>query len=111
MTLATLRRLTKLWQKRLKLQDWKLDVRFAADMADTSAGECWWHPDNRTAEIHILPPHIIEDDIEETLVHELLHVLYEGHAWNTEDSLSVHQERAHNQAAAALVSAYSRKKK
>lgn len=112
MTLATLRRITKLWQKRLKLQDWKINVRFNASIAsENAAGMADWHPDNRTAEIDILPPHLIADDIEETLVHELLHVLYEGHTWYTEDLRSAHQERALNQTTAALVSAYSRKKK
>lgn len=112
MTTATLKRLMKLWQKRLKLQDWVVDVRFSSDMdSDSSAGECSWHPDNRTATIHILPPNIIIDDIEETLVHELLHILYEGHTWYSDDARSVHQERALNQTAAALVNAYSRKKK
>lgn len=112
MTLANLRRLTKLWQKRLKLQDWKIVARFTSSIAsENAAGMADWHPDNRTAQVDILPPHLITDDIEETLVHELLHVLYEGHTWYTEDLRSVHQERAHNQTAAALVHAYSRKKK
>lgn len=73
------------WQKVLRLQDWIVDTRIARardmPLKDTS-GVCSWNIDGKEATISIVSPTDFPDtlgivqDMEKTLVHELLHLHY-----------------------------------
>lgn len=75
------------WQKILRLQDWIINasIERARDMHSTDVnGECSWQISKKMAKIKILdpidyPPGLMEgQDMEITLVHELLHCHYAG---------------------------------
>lgn len=77
--------LLTLWQQRLGLQDWRIDLRDNAIPSDfvleNVAGECEWNEVNKAAVIRIINPicygdRIIPFDYEKTLVHELLHIKF-----------------------------------
>lgn len=60
------------WQRELKLRDWSVKIRIEA-LPDDIFGDCSTCPDNRSATIRIAadcPP----ARLEETVVHELLHL-------------------------------------
>ncbi|SRR5229473_2248000 len=69
------------WQKLLRLQDWKITAKFvnSDEIAEDRVGECNHLAEAREADINILLPSSDEvvterdQDVENTLVHELLH--------------------------------------
>lgn len=87
MTQAQLGRLAKKWIKKLRLDPpaWKeIRVSFAGlDKMEDAMGLCEWSTEHRTAQIHILEPELHEEygrgTIEQTLVHELLHLVLQGY--------------------------------
>lgn len=88
------------WKKTLRLQDWIVSVGIsrARDMKlDNSSGECEWSLPKRMVNIRILdpvdyPPDSMEpQDMELTLVHELLHLHFAP--MSTEDNV-VPEEQA-----------------
>lgn len=71
------------WQKRLNLQDWKISVIMsrAAELRPRTLGNIHWDLARKTAVIRVLDPadyHMGQremlDDMEFTVVHELLHL-------------------------------------
>jgi hypothetical protein len=71
------------WQSRLKLDDWKIEARFvrSADLRPNTLGNVKWDRDKKTATIRILDPADydlpaarIPSDVENTIVHELVHI-------------------------------------
>src|SRR3954470_5351277 len=71
------------WQGRLKLKDWKvaLTVVRQAELRPNTVGNIRWDLDQKTATIRVLDPADyfmqfpeILDDIEFTVVHELIHL-------------------------------------
>jgi hypothetical protein len=71
------------WQKRLNLQDWNLSVMVsrASDLKPRTLGNVHWDLEKKTAVIRVLdpvdyrlPPDQILKDIENTVVHELVHL-------------------------------------
>jgi hypothetical protein len=84
MTQAKLEKLTKLWQKRLRLQDWDITSKFvqsvegveAANLSDVFGGtQC--KPTFQEALIQIRIG-LDDKETELTLVHELIHVVFGG---------------------------------
>jgi hypothetical protein len=86
---ADLRRLLERWQKMLRLQQWHIKIRYARsremlipDEGTISWGRCMLNDNHLRATILILHPDDYEDqlygsgreEIEATIVHELLHV-------------------------------------
>jgi|SRR5579871_718405 len=74
---------TASWQKRLDLQDWKITTEIVRiwDLKPDTLGNLHWNSENKTALIHVLnpvdydlPPSQIPQDIEYTIVHELIHL-------------------------------------
>jgi len=87
MTQAQLGTLARRWIKKLRLNApaWKsIDVSFGTleEMGNT-VGKCEWSTEHRTALVRILeePDHgeACSDTIEQTLVHELLHLVLQGY--------------------------------
>lgn len=71
------------WQRRLHLQDWKVDARMVRsnDLKPDTLGNLKWNSVTRTATIKVLNPidydipiPDIPEDIEYTVVHELVHL-------------------------------------
>jgi hypothetical protein len=102
---ASLKRLMRWWQKKLRLCDWVVTVRFAKqeEFEDGDGqGQNNWNLHARSSEILILHPdeynpadypNSIPQDIEDCLVHELLHLHLA--TWNTKNRAEgVHLEQA-----------------
>lgn len=99
------------WQKVLKLQDWRITINYERfhKMRDKAGGLVWGDvrtvPTCKRAYIHVLHPGdnegTTEQDVEETIVHELLHVHINEVLRNKEDEIE--EERAINALAEAYV--------
>ena len=73
----------EVWQKRLKLQGWDISVVVAraCDLRPKTAGNVHWYPEKKSAVIRVLDPAdyklpfaAVLEDIEFTVVHELVHL-------------------------------------
>lgn len=82
-TQAQLDRWLRLWQQRLALQEWKIDARIVRqrDLNPDTLGNLKWTSTSHTAAIKVLDPRDydmpaeqIPQDIERTVVHELVHL-------------------------------------
>lgn len=71
------------WQKRLNLDDWKISVVIVrtGDLKPKTLGNIHWDSDRKTATIRVLDPmdyklkdQAMLDDMEFTVVHELIHL-------------------------------------
>lgn len=71
------------WQQRLKLQDWKISILMAhpSDLKPKTLGNIHWDADKKSAVIRVLDAsdytlgcHDMLDDMEFTVVHELIHL-------------------------------------
>jgi hypothetical protein len=109
-TVAFLNQKLWLWQQRLRLQDWNVTVRLAraTDLRPKTLGNINWDRKERTAVISIMDPDDYKlrgaqmlDDMEMTIVHELVHLHLSGLPRN-DDTKKV-EEQAVNMLAEALV--------
>lgn len=96
MTISQLRTYARRWQRRMKLQEWDITVRWMtrkerAEYPDWN-GFCTWSEQHKLAAIAISKE---SDDIRHTVCHELLHLRWSGHAPQT-DSPNVPEEVAIN---------------
>lgn len=114
MTNKQLQARLKFWQKRLRLQDWDITAEFslAKDIQNEGAlGETRIIPNWKTADIKLLSvSEMSEDDlrngdIEQTLVHELLHLHTDALFYMTDQSkpLSIINEQLIEAISHALV--------
>ena len=112
MTDADLADLCALWQKRLRLQDWDVTVRFAAWhelKGGERGGQVNWAVAERAAAIDLsrpddVPPDLLcPYDVETTLVHELLHLTMIGMATAAGSPEEKAEEQAVNAISRALV--------
>lgn len=108
-TNSQLLRICKLWQKRLRLSDWSITIEFCDRIeSDTDDQECaggtGWDSDRREAWVYIKR---VDDDWEiiTTIIHELLHIVMEGHLI-CQGGHDVNEERALNAVADALAEGY-----
>lgn len=72
-----------MWQKRLNLQDWdvSLEVVRSTELKPRTLGNIHWDTEKKTATIRVLDPadykmgfHEMLEDMEFTVVHELIHL-------------------------------------
>ena len=111
MKLRELRRLLKIWAKRLRVDDWELNVKWGKPDNMTGEGvqgNIFFEPEFRRALIVLLALKYREeegDSPEEDLIHELLHLVLQGHG--TRMKYDAMFERGLNQIAHALYTAYS----
>src|SRR5689334_12718313 len=98
------------WQQRLKLQDWKIVVLMAhpTDLKPKTLGNIHWDADKKSAVIRVLDAsdyhmgcHDMLDDMEFTVVHELIHL--ELSSLPRSDASRRDEEYAVNQIADALL--------
>lgn len=114
--------LCKVWQERLRLQNWRIDVRFAgsSEMHGDAQGSCTVFSENHMAVIRLLKPEgydatnsFIEafpddTDPERILIHELLHIPFDRIIdVDAEGFMLIAQEQAINQVTDALFAAYT----
>lgn len=103
------------WQRRLRLQDWdvKIQVRRRYDMSLANAhGTCTWELCKKLAAIEIMDPNDYDpgswawvNDVEKTVVHELLHLHFAPFASPDDGPADIAQEQAIDLIARALVDA------
>jgi len=71
------------WQNRLELQDWRIEIVLskASDLKPETLGNVHWDKDRKTAVIRVLdaaeyrlPCREVLNDMESTVVHELVHL-------------------------------------
>ncbi|HEY3269440.1 MAG TPA: hypothetical protein VGM37_21205 [Armatimonadota bacterium] len=111
LSLEEVRELCALWQKRLRLQDWLVAVRIVPhwNMERDSEGRCDATLSRKMAIIDILEPgHLYEgglwpNDMERTLVHELLHLHFSPFEAEIGTPADAAQEQAIDLIAGALV--------
>lgn len=99
------------WQKVLKLQDWQISIKYERfhKMRDAKGALVWGTvttiPSCKRAQVNVLTPSdcqgTTEQDIEETIVHELLHIHINEVLRNREDEIA--EERTINALAEACV--------
>lgn len=65
------------WVAALGLSDWTIELTAEPAMEFSGCGSCGINPARRIAFVRIAHPHSGSDDIEETLVHELLHLYFD----------------------------------
>lgn len=119
---ASLSRLTRFWQKKLRLTDWKVTVRYAKqdEFEDGDGqGQCNDSLHARTAEIFVLHPdeydpaiypNNLPQDIEDVVVHELVHLHLAP--WVTKNKAErIQMEQAVESITGALISFRHRSKK
>lgn len=102
------------WQKKLRLQDWIIDAKIVRqrDMSQPDrVGEISSNLHNKVALISILDPVDYDDwgkqDMESTLVHELLHLHFAGidyHFGNNDNVYHVLEEQAIESITSGLIS-------
>ncbi len=111
MTQRSLANLAKRWQKRLRLLDWKVRVKLVGQEEFDSAGRDYGHSaenshgfclnfaEGRSATIYIVNPAEVERDeeddrvdIENTLVHEMLHLHFAPFANKHDEDSLLHEQ-------------------
>lgn len=112
---AELEAMASEWQQRLRLQDWtvKIQVRRRHHMCLADAhGTCSWELRKKLAAIEIMDPADYDpgswgwaEDVEKTVVHELLHLHFAPFAAKDDGPDDVAQEQAIDLIARALVAA------
>lgn len=110
-TESELQELLKEWQEILRLQHWKIvlktDRRY--NLPEGSQGTISWKQEKLCAMIKILDPadwdpsSLIPQDMECTLVHELIHILFAPFAAQDDTPEDISQEQAIECLATALV--------
>lgn len=101
MTLKQLRELKDSWQERLEIPEWTIKLHWAIPSRHKGlSGFCDYQTEYRCANIWIARD---EPSKEFFLVHELLHIVLEGHK-EEQTPYDVHMERAINRISGALVS-------
>ena len=77
MGINQLRARAKYWKRVLNLTEWKIDVSWMTEEDDelNAVGLCRWMAEEQTAEIRIRKTTPNED----VLLHEILHLLFDGH--------------------------------
>lgn len=98
------------WQQRLNLQDWKISIVMThqSELKPKTLGNIHWESDKRTAVIRVLdasdykmPFREMLDDMEFTVVHELIHL--ELSSLPRSDASRREEEHAVNQITGALL--------
>jgi len=98
------------WQQRLNLQDWKISIVMAhqSELKPKTLGNIHWESDKKTAVIRVLdaadykmPLREMLDDMEFTVVHELIHL--ELSSLPRSDASRREEEHAVNQITDALL--------
>lgn len=105
------RQLVKTWAERLRLKDWEIEITLTKPFDDGQRelfGLVTWDCDRRWAHI-TLDKTQDPVEMESTIIHELLHVVWTGHLRKS-GGYSVHEERSIEAITEALYNGYHRRK-
>lgn len=99
------------WQKTLRLQDWDIVVRVCTHwgMSTNCQGEVDWVVEKKKAIVRLLDPahcqpnKAFPQDLEKTLVHELLHLHFASYAADDGTAEDIAQEQTIDILACAMV--------
>jgi hypothetical protein len=103
------------WQKRLRLQDWIIDAKIKRDrdLPGNVEASVNWVLTKKMASISILDPMdyppdaMVPQDMENSLVHELLHLhLAPISNYGNDDNYQIFEEQAIESIASGLIAAY-----
>lgn len=81
MTLSKFKALAAKWQKRLNLSDWEIHFHFIPEIEFPQAGAVGlaeWQPEYKIAKVWVSSDRP-DDEVVHSLVHELEHIVLEGH--------------------------------
>ena len=101
------------WQKRLRLQDWIISIKLVRERdmdLEGVQGEVFWVIEKKMATIKILdpidyPPDNMEpQDMENTLVHELLHLHFAALKYDGDNHIA--EEQVIESIASGILTAY-----
>jgi hypothetical protein len=109
MTDSDLKKLCRLWQKRLRLQNWVVTIRFV-DSNGIPTDECGhtdWEDEELVADVSILQG-MTDEQTEKAVIHELVHLVLDW--WDTGYHFRP-KEIAINMMADALYRAYPKRKR
>lgn len=105
MTLSRLRERCDYWKDLLNLREWTIEVRWGSTKETPRLhGYCWWHSEEFQAVVAVWKG---SREKEAVLVHELLHIVIEGHQELTRE-YDVNIERAINRITYAMLAAENR---
>ncbi|MBD2771150.1 hypothetical protein [Iningainema tapete] len=99
------------WQQRLKLQDWDVNVKIVSlrEMGESLSGSVTYNIGKKIADIKLIKPEdypcdsMRPQDMEETLVHELLHLHFAPLGIENDTPEQLAEEQAINALAKALI--------
>lgn len=84
------------WQKLLRLQDWRIKLIICPKEQGEEAfcGKTMVQPDQRCAIVKIMEPvqDWADNELEATVIHELLHLHFEPHFWGKDERRDVEME-------------------
>ena len=112
-----LKKLCHLWQKILKLEDWRVTLEICRHYVfeEDRLAEISVNQESKTAHIRVLDPAdydqeewILPDSIESLVVHELLHIHFNPLSDYEKDSKRIAEEQAVHALTTALVSLANR---
>jgi len=104
MTLPQMRNRIPFWQQALKLQDWTITIRWATAKESVECMGLNYFSVEEQESVVAISRKCSPSEREETVVHELLHLLFDGHTPVDPDKYDPLHERALNQTAKALMS-------
>jgi hypothetical protein len=83
------------WQKRMRLSDWIIDIKFAREVPKKGLGHIEYDRLRQRASILVLTPSLWKEplDIEGTVVHELGHLILPDITPENEDWLEAANDR------------------
>lgn len=114
MTLPQLQRLCKVWQRRLRLQDWKISLQLLPNPVmgngEAADGLVDWDDEEVTATV-TLREGLEETRLESTLVHELLHIRMNDLTPNEGETNDSGLERTINLLADCFLQAYPKRRR
>ncbi len=100
MKIGKARELVEAWKTILNIPEWTVSVRWGTKREmDGVVGTCVWSPEELAAQILLART---QENYEQTIIHELLHIVLEGHK-PMNGRYSELQERAINRIADGLL--------
>jgi len=100
------------WQKLLRLEDWDIEVRLKTEINSKGWLGCVAQQPFKWAAIITLKSDKSDDEIESTLVHEMVHIVLSGLAYLVDNEMKINlvEEQAVHKLATCLMLLYGNQK-
>lgn len=99
----TCNRYVAYWKPRLGLSDWTVEVEASDPWKCRTLGKCSVNRERRIATVTLAVPHPADEDLESTVVHELLHLYFDLQDFDPKDYAQVQSEQGIDAIANLLV--------